>query len=91
MIKQQPHPGDEVDQATRFVSIAKLWHAGRRLSSAKTNTVNARISARGAYLIFYGERGALIRRGGGGGGRVFKEGRLFRLSIFGLKMTHLYF
>ena len=26
-------------------------------------TVNARISARGAYLIFGGERGALIRRG----------------------------
>ena len=26
-------------------------------------TVNARISARGAYLIFLGEEGALIRRG----------------------------
>ena len=28
------------------------------------DTANARISARGAYLIFQGERKALIRRGG---------------------------
>ena len=45
-----------------------------------SNTVNARISARGAYLIFYGERGVLIRRGA-----LIWRGRLFHL--FRLKMT----
>ena len=48
----------------------------------KTNTVNARISARGAYLIFGGERGALIRRG-----RLLEGGRLFHFRIFDVKMT----
>ena len=34
-----------------------------RKTKTKVITVNARISARGAYLIFGGERGALIRSG----------------------------
>ena len=43
------------------------------------NSVNARISAGGAYSIFLGERPR---------GRLFEEaGRLFRLSIFSLKIT----
>ena len=44
------------------------------------DTVNVRISTRGAYSIFFDERGALIRRGS-----------FFRLSIFGLKMTLSFF
>ena len=34
-----------------------------QLFQGNLTTVNARISAQGAYLIFGGERGALIRRG----------------------------
>ena len=34
-----------------------------KFNGTMKSTVNARISARGAYLIFGGERGALIRRG----------------------------
>ena len=66
---------------TRKLRGWRLYNRGSWLS------VNARISAQGAYLIFQGEKGGANSKGG----RLFKRGACFIYQFLASKWHYLYF